>query len=221
MMDNNQRLIEQIGQQGIVPLFYHADPVVCIAVVDALYEAGIRLVEYTNRGGAALENFDLLVKHRAASLPGLILAAGTIRSAEDARNFIHAGADVLISPVFDPDVADISYINKVLWIPGCMTPTEVHQAEGAGCRLVKLFPGSVLRPHFIAAVKELFPGMRFMPTGGIDLSMESFNEWFNAGAFALGMGSKLISAAVLDTHNYPAITSETRKAMALVDQYRS
>jgi len=219
-MDNEEKFIMRISEQGILPLFYHNDPVVCTEVVGALYAAGIRVIEFTNRGDAALANFKV-INQLKQSLEGLVIAVGTIRTAEHARRFIDAGADFLISPVFDADVADLAYINKILWIPGCMTPTEIHEAQKAGCQLVKLFPGNVLGPGFVSGVKELFPEMKFMPTGGVELEQANINAWFNAGAVAVGLGSKLISSAVLDNKDYALITSEAKRALDLVSRYRA
>jgi 2-dehydro-3-deoxyphosphogluconate aldolase/(4S)-4-hydroxy-2-oxoglutarate aldolase len=96
-----------------------------------------------------------------STLPGLLLGIGTIKTAEDAKNYIDAGADFLISPVFDASVAYIAYLNKILWIPGCMTPTEIHVAQSAGCNIIKLFPGNVLGAGFIEAIQPLFSGIHF------------------------------------------------------------
>ncbi len=219
-MDNNEAIIEHLKTVGILPLFYHAEVDVCIEVVTALYEGGIRAIEFTNRGDAALENFKAIVELRNTGMPGLILAAGTIRTADQAKRFMDAGADFLISPVYDADVADLAYINKILWIPGCMTPTEIHEAEKAGCRLVKLFPGNVLGPGFVSAITELFPKMLFMPTGGVDVEKESMNAWFNAGVCAVGLGSKMITKAALEARNYNAIRMAAEKAVDMVKQYR-
>ncbi|RYY57566.1 MAG: bifunctional 4-hydroxy-2-oxoglutarate aldolase/2-dehydro-3-deoxy-phosphogluconate aldolase [Chitinophagaceae bacterium] len=218
-MDNQENFIAQVKEQGILPLFYHNDPVVCVEVVKALYKAGVRVIEFTNRGEAALDNFRVLAALKS-ELEGLVIAVGTIRTAEQARRFIDAGADFLISPVFDADVADIAYINKVLWIPGCMTPTEVHEAGKAGCRLVKVFPGNVVGPAFVSGVRELFPEIEFMPTGGVEIEKENMFAWFNAGVCAVGLGSKLVTKAILENREYFRITDLTEKALDLVKQYR-
>ncbi|MGQ0738065.1 MAG: bifunctional 4-hydroxy-2-oxoglutarate aldolase/2-dehydro-3-deoxy-phosphogluconate aldolase [Bacteroidota bacterium] len=215
-MDRTETIIQQIKQQRLLPLFYHTDTAVCIAVVKALYSAGIRSVEFTNRGEAALNNFKALAAERNNSMQDLLLAVGTIRTAEQATKFIDAGADFLISPVFDADVYDAAYLRKILWIPGCMTPTEIHVAENAGCRLIKLFPGNVLGPLFVSGIKELFPAVDFMPTGGVELNKENLEAWFDAGIGAVGMGSKLISKKLLKAKDYDTIEAETKKALKII-----
>ena len=215
-MDKQQEIIEQLKQQKMLPLFYHPDLTVCIEVTKALYAAGIRAIEFTNRGEAALVNFKAMLKVRNSEMKDLLLAVGTIRNAQQANQFIEAGADFLISPVFDADVYDAAYINKILWIPGCMTPTEIHSANTAGCQLVKLFPGNVLGPSFVSGIKELFPGMDFMPTGGVETSVENLQAWFDAGVCAVGMGSKLISKQLLETKDYTSIESATRNVLQII-----
>jgi 2-dehydro-3-deoxyphosphogluconate aldolase/(4S)-4-hydroxy-2-oxoglutarate aldolase len=217
-MDSHEIIITKLKQQGLLPLFYHSDATVCLEVTKALYAAGIRAIEFTNRGDAAFANFKTLVAARNTSMPDLLLAVGTIRSADQANRFLEAGADFLISPVFDADVCDAAYINKILWIPGCMTPTEIHVAENAGCRLIKLFPGNVLGPSFVSGIRELFPNVDFMPTGGVEPVKENIEAWFKAGVCAVGMGSKLISKAILEAKEYHTIESKARELLSIIAQ---
>ena len=134
-MHNRKQAASIITSQGILPLYYHADAELTIAIAHALYKGGIRAIEFTNRGENALQNFKILVSERNRTMPDLLLCIGTITTPQDANLFIEAGADVLISSVFDADVSDVAYINKILWIPGCMTPTEIHIAYSAGWSL--------------------------------------------------------------------------------------
>jgi len=215
-MKNKENIVLRIKQQKLLPLFYHGDVTVCIEVMKALYAAGIRLVEFTNRGEAALQNFKALVAARNESMKDLLLAAGTIRTAKQANDFIDAGADFLISPVFDLEISNTANRNGTLLIPGCMTPTEIHAAENAGHKLIKLFPGNLLTPAFVNSIKKLFPAVDFIPTGGVEVKKENLEAWFAAGVCAVGMGSTLISKKLLDTKDYAAIESDTRRAFSLI-----
>lgn len=210
-------IINAIKTQGILPLFYNEDKDLCLQLTQTLYNAGVRVIEFTNRGDAAFENFKAMVALKNTTLPDLVLAVGTIRTAEQATKFINAGADFLISPVFDASVCDVAYLQKVLWIPGCMTPTEIHVAEKAGCKLVKLFPGNVLGVDFLSAIKELFPKMLFMPTGGVDVTEASIGAWYKAGVCAVGLGSKLISKDLLAKKDFTTIESLTTQAIAIAN----
>ena len=197
-------------------MFYHDDLQVCLSVTNALYEGGIRVIEFTNRGEKALENFKALVKERDAGMSDLMLCTGTIKTPEHAAKFIDAGADVLISPVFDSSVCDIAYMQKILWIPGCTTPTEIHNAEKAGCNLIKLFPGDLLKPSFVEAIKPLFHGIDFVVTGGVDTSKENITAWFDAGVCGVGMGSKLITKDILRNKEYHLITSAVKDVLGVI-----
>jgi 2-dehydro-3-deoxyphosphogluconate aldolase/(4S)-4-hydroxy-2-oxoglutarate aldolase len=216
-MQTENFIISKVKEQGLLPLFYNDDVNTCIAVTKALYEAGIRNIEFTNRGVHAFDNFSQLVKQRDESLPGLLLGIGTIKTAEEATRFINAGADFLVSPVFDSSICDVAYINKVPWIPGCMTPTEIHVAQQAGCNLVKLFPGNLLKPSYVEAIMPLFSGIDFIVTGGVDATAESINAWFRSGVAAIGMGSKLITNDILSQGNFDSLKSSTIQIIKLVE----
>ena len=217
-METEQYSVEKVKEQGILPLFYHDDITVCIHITQALYAAGIRVIEYTNRGPKALENFSQLVQERNHSWPGLLLGIGTIKTASDASAFIEAGADLLISPVFDSSICDVAYLQKILWIPGCMTPTEIHTAAAAGCTMIKLFPGSLLGPGFIESIRPVFAGIDFVVTGGVETGEANLRSWFAAGAAGVGLGSKLISKTLLEQQDYAALENKTRNLLALVKQ---
>ena len=116
-MTNPEKIILNIKQQGILPLFYHDDPAICLAIMKTLYEAGIRSVEFTNRGKNAGENFKTIVAEKARSMPELWLGIGTIKTSQEAKAYINAGADFLVSPVFDSGIADIASHNKIYGYP--------------------------------------------------------------------------------------------------------
>src|SRR3990170_6669059 len=204
-MDKKSELLQLIPQQGILPLYFYKDTDVSIQVLKALLNAGIRTVEYTNRGEAALKNFKEMRRVCDAELKGMYLGVGTIKDAASAQAFIDAGADYLISPGLVEDAIKVADKNNILWVPGCMTPSEIIRAEQLGAKMVKLFPGNILGPSFLSAIKELFPNLLFMPTGGVDLDKENISGWFKAGVCAVGMGSKLISKPLLENKDYAKI----------------
>ena len=214
-MEREAALINQIKNEGMLPLFYHDDVTVCENVLQALYNGGVRCVEFTNRGVHALPNFKHLVSLKT-TMPGLILGIGTIKTPQDATSFIEAGADFLISPCFDASVADVAYMHKVLWIPGCMTPTEIHVAQKSGATLVKLFPGNVLGPGFVEAIKTLFTGVDFLVTGGVEPTEQNIGTWFKAGVSGVGLGSKLITKDVLANKNYKQLETQTKELVQLI-----
>ena len=219
-MDQKTEILELIKTQGVLPLFFYKDAEVSIDVLRALYQSGIRTVEYTNRGAAALNNFRKMRAVLDSELKGMYLGVGTIKNAEAAQAFIDAGADYIISPGLVEDAARVADANKMLWVPGCMTPSEIIRAEQLGAKLVKLFPGNILGPSFLSAIKELFPNLLFMPTGGVEVEKENLSGWFRAGVCAVGMGSKLITKSALENKDYERIKTDTQKSLALIKEVR-
>jgi 2-dehydro-3-deoxyphosphogluconate aldolase / (4S)-4-hydroxy-2-oxoglutarate aldolase len=219
-MKNQQDIISQITQQKMLPLYFNKDKEVSIDVLKALYAAGIKAVEYTNRGAEAVANFKEMRKVVNDSMPGMLLGIGTVKTTADAELFINAGADFIISPVVYPPVAKIVQDAGLLWIPGCLTPTEIFTAEMNGAKMVKIFPGSVVGPSYISAIKELFPGILFMPTGGVDTTEKSIREWFDNGVCAVGMGSKLISKSVLQNKEYEKLTKQTKEVLEILNNIK-
>ena len=215
-MSNKQAVVDGILTQRMLPLFFYKDSEVSIQVTRTLYKAGVRVLEYTNRGEAALKNFKALKKLQQDEMPDLHLGIGTIKTTKEAVDFIAAGADFIVSPIINPEVAKITNEQDMLWIPGCMTPTEIHFAQHHGAAIIKIFPANILGPEFIASIRELFRGQLFIPTGGVELDSENIKTWFKAGVCAVGMGSKMISGHVLDQQLYEQLYTNTLKALELV-----
>nr|WP_294990093.1 bifunctional 4-hydroxy-2-oxoglutarate aldolase/2-dehydro-3-deoxy-phosphogluconate aldolase [uncultured Sediminibacterium sp.] len=217
---SNQQIIQSITAQGMLPLYYHPDSEVSLQVAKALYDAGVRVIEYTNRGEHALDNFKYLLAQRASVMPDMLLGIGTIKTIQDAQSFIDAGADFIICPGMIPAVAE--YVHKAgkIWVPGCMTSTEIMMAEQLGAKFIKLFPGNLLGPGFVSAIKELFPGIAFMPTGGVELDENNIQAWFSAGVKAVGMGSKLITKQLLEEKDYATINDQTKKVLDIIQRIK-
>lgn len=219
-MTTIQSTTDTIISQGVLPLYYHAEESVSLDILRSLYRAGIRAVEYTSRGEAALGNFTKMVEIRNAEMPEMLLGIGTIKTLGQAEEYYKAGADFFISPGFVPEVAGYLIPKEVLYSPGCMTPTEIIAAEKAGVTFIKLFPGNVLGAGFMSAVKDVFPNLKFMPTGGVDTTKESIESWFKAGVSAVGMGSRLISKELMQAKDYGMIEKETRKVLEIIQELK-
>ena len=178
-MTKRKEVLDAILTQGMLPLFFHTDAPESVDIVRTLYQAGIRVFEFTNRGSEAPEVFKALVAARNAEMPGLHLGIGTIKNTEEASQFIALGADFIVAPIVTPAVGELVHKEGLLWIPGCMTPTEITLAQTEGASLIKLFPANILGPGFLSAIRELFKGQLFIPTGGVDLEIENLKSWLN------------------------------------------
>jgi len=187
-MNNILHIIERYP---VVPIFYDDDITNCINAVDGCYKGGVRVFEFVNRGALAKQNFEQLIAYRNEHWPDLKLGIGTIKNQQEALDFIALKADFIVSPLVKKEIAEVTLHKGILWIPGAMTPTEIDLAQTLGAPIVKLFPGDVLGQQFVKAVKPLFPGLKFMATGGVLVEKENVNNWFFAGVTAVGVGSKL------------------------------
>lgn len=202
MSSQPSSLLEKCRQAPIVPVFYHPDAAYTKGILKACYDGGLQVFEYTNRGEGALEVFRELAAYVGESCPGMLLGAGTILTAGDANAFIDAGASFIVQPVITPAVAEACHQRNIPWLPGAATLNEIHQATLLGAEVVKVFPGNVVGPGFIKAVKGPMPHLRLMVTGGVEPNADSLNAWFKAGVTCVGIGSQLfagddLSAAVL------------------------
>lgn len=220
-MTTKQSVIDAIIQQGMLPLYFNADETVSIEVLRAISKAGVKAVEYTNRGEAALKNFKKLVEIRDNEMTGMLLGVGTIKTVQQAKDYVAAGADFLVSPSFMPDIVDYANGINIFYAPGCMTPSEINAAENKGITFIKLFPGNLLGPEFVSSIKDIFPKLLFMPTGGVDTTKENIEGWFKAGVCAVGMGSKLISKKLMEQKDYASIEKATKEVLATIQSVKS
>lgn len=210
-----------IIEQGMLPLYFNANEFITLNVLKAVYKAGVKAIEYTNRGEAALSNFKAMVQLRNEQMPTLLLGVGTIKNMQQAKDYLDSGADFLVSPGFVPEVAEHCVANNIFYAPGCMTPTEIIASENAGIKFIKLFPGNMLGPEFLSGIKDIFPKLLFMPTGGVDTTEENIKGWFKAGVCAVGMGSKLISKDLMEKEDYLMIENETKKVLVLIESIKT
>ena len=213
-------VIEQMKESGMVPLFYHKDIGVAKAVLKACYDGGARLMEFTSRGDFAFEIFNQLIKYAIEELPGMILGVGSVTDAAAASQYMLAGANFIVTPVFREDIAIVCNRRKVLWSPGCGSLTEIARAEEMGCELVKLFPGSTYGPGFVKAIKGPQPWTSIMPTGGVSTEVKNLKAWFDAGVTCVGMGSKLISKEILAEESYSKLTQDVRKTLEIIQELK-
>jgi 2-dehydro-3-deoxyphosphogluconate aldolase/(4S)-4-hydroxy-2-oxoglutarate aldolase len=187
---------------GLVPVFYYGDIDVAFGVVKACAEGGARLIEFTNRGDRAFQVFTELAKRLDKELPDVMIGAGTVVDASTAAIYINSGASFIVGPSLSAEVSRVCNRRKVLYVPGCQTPTEIGEAEELGADIVKLFPASVLGPEFIKDLKGPSPQTLLMPSGGIKLDESEVTKWVKAGAAALNIGSALVRRDLMAEHRY-------------------
>lgn len=202
---NKLQVMIKFGEAPIVPVFYHKDLNVAKAVVKACYDGGVRAFEFTNRGDFAHEIFGELVKYAAAECPELALGAGSVVDPATAALYMQLGACFVVGPLFNPEVARVCNRRQVPYAPGCGSVSEVGSAQEVGCELTKVFPGDVLGPKFVKGLLAPMPWSKIMVTGGVEPTEENLTSWFKAGAYCVGMGSKLFPKEVIAAEDWDAI----------------
>ncbi len=205
---------------GMVPLFYHGDAAVARQVVDAIARGGARILEFTNRGDFALEVFSAVIRWAQTAHPGLIMGVGSVEDAPTAALYLAHGANFIVGPNFNPEVARLCNRRKIAYLPGCGTVTEIALAEEAGVEIVKAFPGSTLGPDFVKAVRGPRPWTRIMPTGGVTPDEANLRAWFAAGVACVGMGSQLVRGDLIARGAYDELAELTQAALATIRAVR-
>lgn len=213
------QVLKAAEESGMIPVFYNPDIETSKQVLKACYDGGVRVFEFTNRGEGADKVFKALAEY-AAQLPGLILGAGSISFAKDARRFIKLGANFIVGPQFNPCVTPWCRLAGVPYMPGCGTVSEVGRAQRAGCEICKVFPGDVLGPSFVKALRAPMPWSKLMVTGGVKPSEENLSAWFKAGVTCVGMGSNLFPKDAIASGDWSRITELCRTTFEIIKNVR-
>ncbi|MBX3478780.1 MAG: bifunctional 4-hydroxy-2-oxoglutarate aldolase/2-dehydro-3-deoxy-phosphogluconate aldolase [Caulobacter sp.] len=221
MTHDRMSVLTAMMAQGVIPVFYHPDPEVCIQVIQACANGGAPCIEFTNRGDFAAHVFLDVARHFASADPRVVMGVGSIVDAPTAGLYIANGARFVVGPVLNAEVARVCNRRMIPYSPGCGSASEISDAQELGCEIVKVFPGSqVGGPEFVKAVLGPMPWTRIMPTGGVDPDEASLKAWFGAGIVAAGMGSKLITQAMLDARDWSGIEAKVRATVQLIDTIR-
>tara|TARA_B000000565_G_scaffold169271_1_gene128132 strand:- start:74 stop:739 length:666 start_codon:yes stop_codon:yes gene_type:complete len=214
------QVINKMMELRMVPLFYHSDFQVAKNILQACYNGGARLIEFTNRGDFAIEVFSKLIKFASKELPGMIVGIGSVTDSAAASQYMLLGANFVVTPVLREDIAIVCNRRKVLWIPGCGSLSEIAKAEEMGCELIKLFPGNVYGPDFIKSVKAPQPWSSIMPTGGVSIEQSNLLGWFKAGADCVGLGSKLISKEILINQDFKKLEKNVLDTIQFIQKIK-
>lgn len=222
MRHDRLTVLNALEAQGVAPVFYHADPEVCLNVIRACARGGARAIEFTNRGDFAVDLFGELARELQKTDPDVILGIGSVIDAPTAAMFLNRGARFIVSPCLVEDVARVCNRRMTAYFPGCGSVTEIGQAHELGCEIVKLFPGaSVGGADFVKAVLGPMPWTKIMPTGGVDPDEASIAKWFGSGIVAAGMGSKLITDAAVKSGDWAGIEAQVRKTVDAIAAFRA
>jgi 2-dehydro-3-deoxyphosphogluconate aldolase / (4S)-4-hydroxy-2-oxoglutarate aldolase len=214
-------VVLKMKEAGIIPVFYHKDPETCRNVLKACFDGGIKVFEFTNRGDYAHEIFSELNKWAEKEVPGLVMGVGSVVDAGTASLYIQLGANFIVSPILNAEMAKVCNRRKILWSPGCGSLSEISYAEELGAEIVKIFPGSSIGgPGFVKAIKGPCPWTSIMPTGGVEPTTESLKAWFEAGITCAGMGSNLITKDILQNKDWKGLSDKVAETVKIVKMYQ-
>lgn len=218
---NKMQVLDAIVSTGMVPVYYNKDVEIAKQVVKACYEGGVRAFEFTNRGDFAHEVFVELIKFATKECPELVLGVGSIVDAGTASLYLQLGANFVVGPLFNPEIAKVCNRRLVPYTPGCGSVSEIGFAQEVGCDLCKIFPaGNVGGPSFVKNIKAPMPWSMIMATGAVEPTEENLSAWFKAGVTCVGMGSKLFPKEMIAAGNWEAISTLCRDALATIKKYR-
>ena len=218
---NKIQVLSAMQSTGMVPVFYHSDVETAKQVVKACYEGGVRAFEFTNRGDFAHEVFGELNKWVARECPDMVMGVGSVVDPATAVLYLQVGANVIVGPLFTPEVAKVCNRRLIPYTPGCGSVSEIGFAQECGCDLCKVFPaGNVGGPSFVKNVKAPMPWSMLMVTGGVEPTKENLTAWIKAGVTCVGMGSNLFPKEVLATKDWAWITTKCQEAFGYIKEAR-
>lgn len=212
-------MVAKVLDIGLLPVFYNEDSEIAEKIVQACADGGGKVVEFTNRGDRAYQVFSELARS-CDQIPEVILGVGTVVDPATAGLYINSGANFVVGPVFNPEIARICNRRKVAYIPGCSTPSEISMAEEMGADIIKVFPAIAVRPVFIKSMRGPCPWSKLMPSGGVDITREDIFAWVKAGASALNIGSRLISKDLVKPGDFETITKRVEQCILWIKEAR-
>ncbi len=214
-------VLSAMMDQGVIPVFYHPDVEVCKNVIQACANGGAKCIEFTNRGDFAWHVFMEVTQHFQKADPSVIMGVGSVIDAPTAGLYMANGANFVVGPILNAEVARACNRHCIPYSPGCGSASEVSEAHELGCEIVKIFPGSsVGGPEFVSNIRGPMPWTKLMPTGGVDPTEDSLTKWFKAGIVCAGMGSKLVTKEMLAAKDYKGIEKKVADTIALIRKIR-
>ncbi len=201
-------VLSELLAARVVAVIRMKDAAGLASVAAALRRGGVRALEVTMTVPGAVEIIREMTRTKE---PGTLIGAGTVLDAGTAGDVIAAGADFVVSPVFDRDTVETCREAGTVVAPGAFTPTEIVAAWRAGADIVKVFPATSLGPQFIRDLRGPLPQVRLMPTGGV--TVENARDFLAAGAACVGLGTALVDAKAVEAGDWAAIEVRARRLM--------
>lgn len=219
-MNNHDTVKELILKQGFLPLYFYKNTETNKKILDLVYSKGVRIIEFALRGEGMLEVLKDLVAYKNEKYPDFYIGVGTVKSPEDVLEVAKLDIAFISSPGMDPAIGKVAEENNAIWMPGCMTITEIMMAERNGAKVIKLCPAALLTSSFLVGVKDIFPNLSFIPMGGIEPHRNEIGPWFDAGAIAVSIGSRLLGKTLLDNQAYEVIETRLAQLISMINSMK-
>jgi 2-dehydro-3-deoxyphosphogluconate aldolase / (4S)-4-hydroxy-2-oxoglutarate aldolase len=209
--------VEFIKEEVLVAVIREATPQTIVPIANALYEGGVKVIEIT----AETPKFTRLIEVAREELDGRVLTgAGTVLDPETARTAVMAGSEFIVSPSFNPETVRMTKRYGIPSIPGALTPTEILNAYELGADMIKVFPANTFGPGYVKNIHGPFPTIPLMVTGGIN--MDNIEEYIEAGALAVGLGSNLVNPKQLHhAEDFQRLTQKAREYARIVQKVKA
>jgi len=213
-MDKKQTR-NDICEKGLIAVIRGPSQELTLQMVEALVMGGVKVIEITYSTPGAEEVVNSLDKHYGDEI---ILGMGTLSKPEQVQGAQKAGAKFIVSPICEKTLVQAMVSSGLLVMAGALTPTEIVQAYRLGSDVVKVFPGSLVGPGYIKALKGPFPEIPVMPTGGVNL--DNIQDWFDVGVIAVGAGSELCPSLLAKEGRFSEITQRASQFVKAVENAR-
>ncbi|MCK5238846.1 MAG: bifunctional 4-hydroxy-2-oxoglutarate aldolase/2-dehydro-3-deoxy-phosphogluconate aldolase [Candidatus Thorarchaeota archaeon] len=215
-MWDKQEALDLVHKTGLIPIIRVDSTDVALKVADAFLDGGINIIEVTFSVPDAIK----VVEKLSGKLGDKVLiGTGTVLDGATAKRAISAGAEFIVSPLYSKDLIETTNSLEKPCFPGALTPTEITEAFNMGADAVKVFPaGNMGGASYLKAVRAPLPHIPLIPTGGVNL--DTAGPLFEAGAFALGVGSAITDKKAIQEGNYDIITENVKKFLKVVKEYR-
>ena len=203
-MRTREQILDAVLDCGVIAIVRLADRERLLKTAEAIYEGGVRVIEFTLNTPGALD----AIRSCRDAMGDAIIGAGTVLSAEDAEAALDAGAEIIVAPDTKAMVVETARGRGAVAIPGAYTPTEIARAMELGADLIKLFPAKGLGPEYVREVLAPLAGARLVPTGGV--TVDNAGAYLEAGAAALAVGGGIVNNALVASGDFDAIARNAR-----------
>ncbi|HKI70616.1 MAG TPA: bifunctional 4-hydroxy-2-oxoglutarate aldolase/2-dehydro-3-deoxy-phosphogluconate aldolase [Verrucomicrobiae bacterium] len=211
-MRTKEEIISLLTNPGIIAIVRIRKTEQVLPITEALVAGGVNAVEITTTTPNAIEAIREISQKMGAKA---LIGVGTVLDGDTCRAAIDAGAQYIVSPICRVELVSLAHAANRPVMLGAYTPTEAQLAHEAGSDFIKIFPADTLGAKYVKALRAPLPHLRIVPTGGIDA--RNIGDFFKAGCAAVGIGSSLVSAELLQKGDWAELT---RRAAELVKAAR-